>query len=76
MGTGEDGRPDRETKRTATYKVTLKKVDAGDKGPDRVLLKTSEDRFVSVYTPGASILLVVNNLGKVELTGGDEAVED
>ncbi|MDF1563741.1 MAG: hypothetical protein P1V51_11905 [Deltaproteobacteria bacterium] len=71
LGTGEDGKPDREGKREALYLVNLKRA-AGDKGPDTVELSTTEQRFTDVWKPGVQRPIGVSNLGGLSLEPGDE----
>lgn len=76
LGTGEDGKADREASRSEDYQVWLRKLDKGAKGPEELHLKTQEASFVGVYKVGSKVPMKIDNMGSPTLPPGDEQVRD
>lgn len=67
LGTGEDGKKDKEGERSATYTVNLKKINSEADGPGTYRFNTTEQAFTSKYIAGKTVTLPVSTMGNINI---------
>ncbi|MDX1959859.1 MAG: hypothetical protein SFU98_14910 [Leptospiraceae bacterium] len=75
LGTGEEGKPDKETERVESLQVTLVKVNKDDSGEESLEIVAKENEFKTKYLKDALVEMNVTNFGFIDFKNGEEKLD-